>query len=137
MDVSLCLVSYLLDCSFALFLINFFSQVLQKWGEYAQDVQFILQRSALDGAAAAAAAAAAAKSSPQPPAMPPLSGHQQQQQQPRAKDGKADPLSILSPQAESLQRKCLTVWMNSEFSTSARHMQADSLPGNPSRHIRV
>ena len=91
MDVSLCLVSYLLDCSFALFLINFFSQVLQKWGEYAQDVQFILQRSALDGVAAAAAAAAAKS-----PAMPPLSGHQQQQRQPRAKDGKAD--SILSPQ---------------------------------------
>ena len=66
-----------------------FFQVLQKWGEYAQDVQFILQRSALDGAAAAAAAAsAAAKSSPQP-TMP--TGQQQQQRQPlqpRAKDGK-------------------------------------------------
>ena len=57
--------------------------MLQKWGEYAQDVQFILQRSALDGAAAAAAAAANAKSSPQPPPMP----QQQQQRQPRAKDG--------------------------------------------------
>ena len=77
--------------------------MLQKWGEYAQDVQFILQRSALDGAAAAAAAAAAAKSSPQPPAMPPLSGHQQQQRQPKAKDGKANPKNILSPQAASLQ----------------------------------
>ena len=66
--------------------------MLQKWGEYAQDVQFILQRSALDGAAAAAAAAAAAKSSPQPP---PLSSGQQQQQQrqPKAKDGKAPALS--------------------------------------------
>ena len=64
-----------------------FVQVLQKWGEYAQDVQFILQRSALDGAAAAAAAAAA-KSSPQP-TMP--TGQQQPQRQPpqpRAKDGK-------------------------------------------------
>ena len=36
-------------------------QVLQKWGEYAQDVQFILQRSALD------------KANPSAPLSPPTS----------------------------------------------------------------
>ena len=36
--------------TYSSFLNTFLLQVLQKWGEYAQDVQFILQRSALDKA---------------------------------------------------------------------------------------
>ena len=44
-------------------------QVLNKWGEYSQDVQFILQRSALDGAKNPAAPSGAVKSGPMSPQM--------------------------------------------------------------------
>lgn len=75
-------------------------KVLQKWGEYSQDVQFILQRSALDGKAQSAAPLS-------PPAQrtgkflgpagaQPLQQQQQQQQQVR-KAKSAEPPAVWKP----------------------------------------
>jgi hypothetical protein len=87
-------VFYILQVLFNQFFIPF--QVLHKWGEYSQDVQFILQRSSLDGGNKGVGPLSPplqrSKFGPNPGGLgqpPPLQQQQQQQQQQPGQNTKA------------------------------------------------